>query len=162
MYQSFLKVSVSYFIFVHFYVGNIFEDFCYVKLLGSKNVICLSQQHFAWFHSIGRPCIFSTTNKQMLNISMVKHQSFSKTVVSLVSVTVLQYGEHHLILKVAWIRLFSVQDTNWKFLILMTVMRSLKLIWNIFKDREIFETQNLYFWGEGAGGWIKKRKTHDN
>lgn len=36
---------------------------------------------------------------QMLNISMVKHQSFVKNIVSLVSVTVLQYGEYNLILK---------------------------------------------------------------
>lgn len=40
----------------------------------------------------------------------------------------------------------------------MTIMKSLKVIWNIFKEREIFKTQNLYFWGEGAGGWMKKKE----
>lgn len=96
---SFLKVSVSYFIFVPFYVGNNLEGSCYVKLLGSKNMVYLSQQSFTWFQSLGRPCIFSTTNMQMLNISMVKHQSFAKTIVSLVAATELQCGKHHLILK---------------------------------------------------------------
>lgn len=87
------------FIFVFFRVSNILDGLCYVKLLESKNVICLSQQHFAWLQSIAKPCIFSTANMQMLNISMVKHQSFVKTIVSLVSVALLQCGEHHLILK---------------------------------------------------------------
>lgn len=75
-------MPVSYFIFVLFCVGNILEGLCYVKLLQSKNLVCLSQQHFTWFQFLGRPRIISTTNMQVLNISMVKHQSFAKTISS--------------------------------------------------------------------------------
>lgn len=38
----FLEVSVTYFIIVLFYVGNIREGQGYMKLPGSKNMVCLS------------------------------------------------------------------------------------------------------------------------
>lgn len=70
-----------------------------MKTLASENMVRLSQQHFAWSQSTGRPCIFSTAKIQMLNISMEKRQRSAKTTVSAATATELQCGEHHLSLK---------------------------------------------------------------
>jgi len=95
-------------------------------------VVCLSQQPFTWSQSIGRPCIFSSANKQILNISMVKYQSSAKTTVSTVTETELQCAESHLSLKGALKKLvFS--------------SRNKKKVSNSYDCCEEFETDLKYF-----------------